>query len=173
MSTFPAQRVFSHRLLLLAGCLALPFSTDCQLTSADQVVRPPAPRGSGGSYGRDVGSADEPARDAPYGPDLGTADEPVQDGAYGGASGRDAGNADEPIPDVPNVRVGEDADSIDACHDASATDSSNLRTTDLGLVEDSLESGEVVSSDALSLGTDDACAADLESADADSVDAGR
>jgi hypothetical protein len=173
MSTFPAQRVLLHRLLLLAGCLALPFSTDCQLTSADQVVRPPAPRGSGGSYGRDVGSADEPARDVPCGPDLGTADEPVQDGAYGGASGRDAGNADEPVQDVPNASFSEDADSIDGGPDAAAIDGSNLRTTDLGLIEDSLDSGEVVFSDAPPLGAYDACAADLEAADADSVDSGR
>ena len=42
MSTFPPQRILLHRLLLLAACLALPFSMDCQLTSADQVVRPHA-----------------------------------------------------------------------------------------------------------------------------------
>ncbi len=156
MATLPAQRALLQRLLLLAGCLALPFSTGCQLTSADQVVRPPAQRGSGGSYGRDVGSADEPPRDAPY-------DE---------ASGRDAGNAEEPARDVPNATANKDADSIDVGADVGPTDGLNLGTTDLGLIEeDCLESSEVDSADVSPLGSYDAALLDVESSDADSLDA--
>ena len=59
-----------------AVSVLLTFAVACQLTSADEVTRPPATgHGSGGSSGRDLGPADGPNRDS-LGVEIGRRDVP-------------------------------------------------------------------------------------------------
>jgi hypothetical protein len=107
-------------------CLALPLAVACQLTSADQVSRSPSvARGTGGTPGRDVASADDLAFDRPStypdGPDAPSIDTEAvgYDGAIDGpVPAVDAGVPVDTAADLAGEIDGDIARDTEASCDA-------------------------------------------------------
>jgi hypothetical protein len=140
MLTHRPQRFLWRRRLLLAVWLAMPLGASCQLTSADEVVRPPAPRGSGGAFGRDTGLADEPTQDV---------------------------QSAQGFQDAPYGTTIDDADSVDGAPiDSPSVSAIDVILIDV----ESSGSGEVGFAEVRSIGSNDAGSVDAGSIDADSID---